>query len=277
MLWVLLDGVGHPEGAPPGGAWEQSLPVLEGLLATGQAVDARLGVDGLPQSATGQTAWLTGINTAQIMNRHYGPQPGPTLRRLLEESLPVRLARAEKRVELLNFYPPGYFSSVRKHGCIPQSILDAGRTLNPPGLPHVSPLLGLEHDLPLKATLAPEYLALESLHAQGLEAGNGARVLDLALLDLWLSDRIGHLGATPIPPEVLEGAKRYLRHLNAFLGGVLESGCPFIITSDHGNFEDLSLRTHTYARVPLLSWGLELAVCSDIAAGGRAIAGLFGL
>ena len=272
MLWILLDGVGHPSDAPPGSAWEQPLPVLEGLLSTGKAVDARLGVDGLPQSATGQTSWLTGVNAAKVMGRHYGPQPGPTLLKLLEEALPVRLARAGKRVELLNFYPAGYLTDVRKHGCVPQSVLNAARKLNPDSLPHISPLLGLEHNLPLNATQS-----LEQIHAQGFETGNAARGLDLALLDLWLSDRIGHLGATPTPADVLEGAKRYLRHLNAFLEGVLASNCPVIVSSDHGNFEDLSLRTHTYARVPLLTWGLELPECTDIAAGGKAIAGLFDL
>ncbi len=272
MLWILLDGIGHPSDAPPGNAWEQPLPVLEGLLATGQTLDARLGVDGLPQSATGQTSWLCGVNAAQVMGRHYGPQPGPTLLGLLEECLPVRLARAGRRVELLNFYPPGYLSSAHKHGCVPQSVLNATRKVNPDGLPHLSPLLGLEYDLPLSATQS-----LESLRAQGLEAGNTAQRLDLALLDLWFSDRIGHLGATPTPPDVQGGAGRYLRHLDAFLSGVLASNCPVILSSDHGNFEDLSLRTHTYARVPLLSWGLELPECADIAAGGRAIAGLFGV
>ena len=272
MLWILLDGIGHPSDAPPSSAWEQSLPVLERLLSTGQAVDARLEVDGLPQSATGQTSWLTGVNAAKVMERHYGPQPGPTLLKLLEDGLPVRLARAGKRVELLNFYPAGYLIGVRKHGCVPQSVLNAGKTLNPDGLPHVSPLLGLEHNLPLRATGL-----LEQIHAQGFEVGNAARGLDLALLDLWLSDRIGHLGATPVPADVLEGARRYLRHLDAFLEGVLASNCPVIVSSDHGNFEDLTVRTHTYARVPLLSWGLELPVCADIAVGGRAIAGLFRL
>ena len=246
--------------------------MLERLLKTGQAMDARLGVDGLPQSATGQTSWLCGLNAAQVMGRHYGPQPGPTLLKLLEDALPVRLARAGKSVELLNYYPAGYLTHVRKHGCVPQSVLSAGKKLNPDGLPRISPLLGLEHDLPLSATHS-----LENLHAQGFEVGAAARDLDLALLDLWLSDRIGHLGGTPTNPDVQEGARLYLRHLDAFLSGVVASNCPVILSSDHGNFEDLTVRTHTYARVPLLSWGLELPVCADIAAGGRAIAGLFGL
>ena len=276
MLWILLDGVGHPDDAPPGSVWEQNLPSFELLLQSGQALDARLGVDGLPQSGTGQTSWLCGVNAAKVMNRHYGPQPGPTLLKLLAECLPVRLARAGGRVELLNFYPPGYFagmgkSGVRKHGCIPQSVLGAGRKLNPDGFPHISPVLGLEYGAPFAATHS-----LEHLHAQGLEAGHAAGGLDLGLLDLWLSDTLGHLGATPTPPDVLEGAKRYMRYLDAFLSGVLESGCPFVVSSDHGNFEDLSLRTHTYARVPLLSHGLELPLCADIAEGGQAIAELFG-
>jgi hypothetical protein len=162
-------------------------------------------------------------------------------------------------------------SGVRKHGCIPQSVLGAGRKLNPDGFPPISPILGLEYNPPFVAIHS-----LEQLRAQGREAGHAARGLDLGLLDLWLSDTLGHLGGTPTNPDVQGGARRYMRHLDAFLGGVLESGCAFVVSSDHGNFEDLSLRTHTYARVPLLSHGLELPLCADIAEGGRAIAALFG-
>src|SRR4051794_31593689 len=32
--------------------------------------DTRLGIDGLPQSATGQTAMLTGVNAAALIGRH---------------------------------------------------------------------------------------------------------------------------------------------------------------------------------------------------------------
>ena len=40
-----------------------------------RAIDARLGVEGLPQSGTGQAALFTGVNAPRLAGRHYGPYP----------------------------------------------------------------------------------------------------------------------------------------------------------------------------------------------------------
>nr|WP_183987760.1 metalloenzyme domain protein [Deinobacterium chartae] len=246
-----------------GSVWEQPLPTLEALLARGLRLDARLGVAGLPQSGTGQTAWLSGVNAAAHMGRHYGPWPGPSLKPLLEESTPVRLARAGGRVALLNDYPEGYFRPGRRHGCVPYSALAAGLELNPAGLPSVSPLLGLDYQAPW-APLAHE----DDLRRQGERVARATRELDLALIDLWLSDHLGHLGQTSVPQAVLQAGRAYLRRLEAFVSGLLEGGGELVLSSDHGNLEDLSTGSHTYANVPLLASHLELPPLTDIARAG---------
>ena len=41
----------------------------------------------------------------------------------------------------------------------------------------------------------------------------------------------------------------------------------FLVTSDHGNFEDIGIKTHTFAPVPLVAVGhgaLEFAEVSDL-------------
>ncbi len=50
---------------------------FEGERATLLALDATLGVEGLPQSATGQAVLLTGINIPKEIGYHYGPKPNP--------------------------------------------------------------------------------------------------------------------------------------------------------------------------------------------------------
>src|SRR5204862_5361459 len=47
--------------------------------------DARLGVDGLPQSATGQATIITGENAPARLGRHLSAFPGGSLRPLLRE------------------------------------------------------------------------------------------------------------------------------------------------------------------------------------------------
>ena len=44
------------------------------------ALDASLEVEGLPQSATGQTTLFTGVNAAAAVGRHVSAFPGPRLR-----------------------------------------------------------------------------------------------------------------------------------------------------------------------------------------------------
>lgn len=276
MIWLALDGVGHPNDALPGSPWEADLPTLRPLVNAGQAIDARLGFAGLPQSATGQTSWLTGRNAATVMHGHYGPRPGPTLRPLLAESLPARLARSGGRIELLNFYAPAYFGRTARgrnpHGCFPLSALLAGRALNPPGWPLVSPPLGLDFSAPWTA-----HTSLDELRHLGERVGEGAGNADLLLLDLWFSDFLGHQGGPGERPDLHAAARAYLERLDALLEGLLSVGTQVILSADHGNFENLTVKSHTLARVPFAGANLTLPPVQDIAEGGRAIAGLFGL
>ncbi|PYE51858.1 metalloenzyme domain protein [Deinococcus yavapaiensis] len=272
LIWLALDGVGHPADAPLGSPWEADLPTLRPFVEEGQPLDATLGVPGLPQSATGQTTWLTGENAVEVMGEHFGPRPGPTLRPLLERALPARLAKAGARVELLNFFPPAYFQRSRfQHGCFPLSVLLAGRTLDPPGFPLVPPTLGLDFEAPWR----PSNL-LDDVRREGERVALASGEADLLILDLWFSDLLGHAGR-PVPNEALDAAGRaYLGRLDAFLSGLLSKGASVVLSSDHGNFENLRVKTHTLARVPFASTR-SLPACHDIVDGGRAVAALLGV
>lgn len=273
LVWLALDGVGHPSDAPPGSPWETDLPTLRPFIDAGLALDATLGVPGLPQSATGQTCWLTGRDAVHVMGEHYGPLPGPTLQPLLMHSLPVRLVQAGARTDILNFYPPGYFERPKvRHGCFPQSFLDAGRPLNPPGLPSISPLLGMQYTAPWGVTNK-----LDDVRRLGGLVGQAAANHDLLVLDLWFSDFLGHAGRDPLPPHLPEAARAYLTRLDALLAGLLQSGARVVLSSDHGNFENLHVKSHTTARVPFAGVGMDLKAPSTTVDGGRVIAGWFGL
>ena len=280
LIWLALDGVGHPADAPDSGPWETELPTLRPFVDAGLALDATLGVPGLPQSATGQTCWLTGQDGVAAMHGHFGPQPGPTLRRMLDEaSLPVRLAQTGRRAALLNFYPPGYFAAQQerpRHGCFPYSFLAAGLSLNPSGLPLLSPTLGLDYRAPWTATDS-----LDDWRRRG-EAVAAVRGYDLLVFDAWFSDLLGHEGRS-VPPEGLHAAAGgYLRRLDALLDGLLRAGASVVLSSDHGNFEDLNVKSHTTARVPFAASGVSLklpggAQPTDVPQGGQVLQGLFGL
>src|SRR5262249_4601473 len=112
VVLVFVDGVGvGPRGPqnPLDGAGspffdlfagEPLAPARDGHAAL---TDARLGVEGLPQSATGQATIITGENAPARLGHHLSAFPGGSLRPLLaERSLFRRLAARGLRVRHAN-------------------------------------------------------------------------------------------------------------------------------------------------------------------------------
>ena len=101
IVLLFLDGVGlgrkDPDTNPFFAAslprWESLLGEMPHLgkknLSTAKAVlvpaNATLGVEGLPQSGTGQTAIFTGVNAPREIGRHFGPFPTTDLKPVIEE------------------------------------------------------------------------------------------------------------------------------------------------------------------------------------------------
>ena len=74
------------------------------------AIDATLGVPGLPQSGTGQAAIFTGVNGAKKFGRHFGPHPPMILRQVIEEkNIFSQLMKRGKSVVFANAYPQRFF------------------------------------------------------------------------------------------------------------------------------------------------------------------------
>lgn len=271
LLFVFLDGVGL--GAPDpatnpfvaaatpflcellGGPLDRTRPPLESGDTLFRPLDATLGVPGLPQSATGQTALLTGINGAQIMQRHYGPWPGPTLKRLLDGGTLFHDGRRRGGSRLANAYPPGYFLSLQR-GRMRENVpvyaaRAAGLTL--PTLADYRDGLALAADITgaYFAELDPELTPLTPT-AAGARLAQLAAATPFTFFDFWASDRTGHRAG-------LGEAVALVERLDAFLGGVMTevagSGVTVLITSDHGNLDEIGNRRHTFAPVPLIVHG----------------------
>lgn len=231
---------------------------LETETATLLAMDAGLGVPGLPQSASGQATLLTGKNVPASLGFHYGPKPNRAIAEiLLNGNIFSVLARSGYRVALLNAYPPSFFSSVfngrRLLSAIPLALTYAGVSLK------------TEEDLLAGRALSADFTGLGWKERFGLEEAlllepyqAGARLadlaseLDFAFFEFWLSDYAGH-------GQDMETACNLLELLDGVLCGLIEawderSGL-ILITSDHGNLEDLSTRRHTSNPVPALLIG----------------------
>ena len=94
ILFVFLDGVGLAPPGPDNPLSTVPMPhlrellggplVLDGVVQIANlhysALDACLGVPGLPQSATGQTALFTGLNAPALVGDHVSAHPTAPLR-----------------------------------------------------------------------------------------------------------------------------------------------------------------------------------------------------
>jgi len=151
VLFLFLDGVGlgpdDPQVNPFAAA---NLPNFSELLngrrlvagsapwdgdrASLRAVDALLGVDGSPQSATGQAALLTGRNVPALVGEHYGPKPNQAVAGIVRaDNLFKQVVQRGGSAALLNGYPPRYFQSIesghRLYSSIPLAATAAGLEL----------------------------------------------------------------------------------------------------------------------------------------------------
>jgi len=231
---------------------------FEGPRASLVALDAGLGVTGLPQSATGQSVLLTGINIPGEIGYHYGPKPNQAVAAYLQNgTLFSQIEANGRKTALLNAYPPRYFEAIhngrRLYSAVPLAVTNAGLKLKTAADLRSGSALSAD----FTAQGWHEHLNLPEIpiltpHQAGNQLGNLAAKHDFSFFEYWLSDYAGH-------QQDMAQAINLLQAFDQVLGGLLEiwddSSGLVLITSDHGNLEDLSTRRHTHNPVPALTIG----------------------
>jgi hypothetical protein len=229
---------------------------FHGERATLLAVDPAVGVSGLPQSATGQAILMTGINIPAELGYHYGPKPNPEVAAYLKEAtLFSRFTKEGKKAALLNAYPPRYFHGIdsgkRLYSSIPLSVVNAGLPLFRHDDFFAGRALSADFTGEGWRTMLgyPDAPVMDPPHA-GRRLGDLAKKYDFALFEYWASDYAGH-------KQEMDNAIHLMEAFDGVLGGLTEAWDDglILVTSDHGNMEDLSTRRHTDADVPALVIG----------------------
>jgi len=282
FLLLFVDGVGLATAGPDNPLSTVPMPALVGALGGGLtieragtvraglalvALDAALGVDGLPQSATGQTALFTGVNAPALLGRHVSAFLGPRLAALLtEHSLLARACRAGRSATFANPYTPRYFREVgegrRRHSATTLAALAA--------VADGAPLRSLDDLAAGRACTWDVCRDHFSSYAPGVEAvsaetaGRDLSALaaehDLTLWETFMTDLAGHgrWGWT---------ASEALTRLDGLLAGLLAArpdDLTILLTSDHGNLEAAGSRSHTANPVPLVAIGPEAGAFADL-------------
>jgi len=245
----------------------ESAPFV-GEHATLLAIDPNVGVDGLPQSATGQAMLVTGKNVSAAIGYHYGPKPNPAVaEHLKDETIFSKCVEAGKKAALLNAYPPRYFDGIDsgKHiySSIPMAVTNAGLSLFTDQDYYEGRALSADFTGEgWRAFLGfPDAPVLDA-HQAGRKLATLAMEYDFSLFEYWASDYAGHkqqmetaIGLMETFDGVLGGIEEERGTLRHSSGQANKDELLVVMTSDHGNMEDLSTRKHTDAMVPALVVG----------------------
>jgi hypothetical protein len=270
ILMLFVDGVGLAPASADNPFAAVRTPALESLLGGSLTsdqerveddlvllpLDATLGVDGLPQSATGQASLFTGRNGAARLGRHQTGLPGPRMRELVEEEgLLLRARRAGLDATFANAYSQDYLRDLQAGRRRP-SVTTCAAMAAGVELPMVDDLRrdhAVSWDYCRDHFGAGTESGIESIPAP--VAGSHLVLIagrhDLTVHESFLTDLAGHLKRGVSPSEAVV-------RLDGVIAGI-EAHRPedvtWILTSDHGNLEDTSQGSHTRNPVPLLAVG----------------------
>lgn len=276
FYFIFWDGVGYGKNNPTVNPFfAAKLPTFETLfdgklpslsfkkfssdVVSLSPVNTTLRVAGLPQSGTGQCAMMTGVNAAKHIGKHFGPHPYSTLVPIIKEkNLFVRLQQMNKTFFFANGYPKRYldylFGPKGKIPTIALAYLSAGKSLNT----HVD----IQNRQAISADISgsrwgelghPEVPMIHPAEAGKLFYELGKKV-DLIFFEYFVTDHAGH-------SQEMRTAIEMLERMDGFLNGILRrfdySNDIIFIISDHGNVENLSVKTHTRNPVPLIVIGKQ--------------------
>jgi len=264
VLLFFIDGLGIGKRGPfnpfdnlsdtdPLAIFQDEPPavLLDGIVVP---TDANLGVEGRPQSASGQTTILTGVNAPQLLGYHKQGFPNQALLEIIRENSIFKqlLFAGISPVTFANAYTERFFLERPRWISATTAAVEAA-------------------DLKFRTVadlLRGEAVFMDFTNKVLIERGeqvtvrtpaDAAQVLaDISamnrftLYEYFITDKVGHA-------QDMEQAKVILPQLAGFIRELLcrldLDRITVILTSDHGNIEDLSVRNHTLHQVPTIIWG----------------------
>lgn len=268
VLLFFIDGIGvGPSDPGVNPLASDARPVLRltagdlprseraGAPEVAHGIDASLGVRGLPQSATGQTAILTGVNAPAALGHHASGLPGPTLKGILREhSLLKAIAERGRSATFLNAFGPRFFDGdpkLRRLSATTLATMAAGVPLR--DWEDLTAGRAVVHDLTHWRMRDYGFdLPYRSPEEAGAILAREAMRVDFSLFEYFETDRAAHA-------QDREAADRCLSDLSIALETVLGEAdlreLLVLVVSDHGNLEDLRVKTHTANPAFFAAWG----------------------
>ncbi|MBI3894144.1 MAG: alkaline phosphatase family protein [Candidatus Wallbacteria bacterium] len=269
VLFVFVDGVGLGRKDPGINPFARArLRVLdnfsggektEPLAFDGRvvALDATMGMEGRPQSATGQTALLTGLNAARENGGHLMGFTNSLLRGLLaEHSVLRRLRERGRKAIFANAFRPIFFlmpPALQRRRLSATTVAALAAALPLRTVAEIPIGEALYHDFTNRGLLAEGHdLPLRSPQEAARALASLASRNDFVLYEYFQTDKAGHAQDWDRAIEVLEQLDQFLETL---LDNLDLAETTVLLASDHGNVEDLSHGGHTLNPALGMAWG----------------------
>ena len=256
VVFLFIDGVGLRSPASDNPINAEVCPTLCRLFERHcKPIDACLGVEGVPQSATGQATMFTGVNCSEAIGRHCEGFPGPALRKIIEEdNLFLELRNRSKRVRFADAYLVESADELKARRF--KSVTTVMALTTPETITTVEDLSedrALMQDLTRETIqdaypdipVVPPQRAAEHLFRLAL-------VNDFTLYEFFQTDVSGHSMDYARACAVL---RVYDRFLAALVRCTEAAGITLVMTADHGNIEAIGERGHTRNPVPFVVSG----------------------
>jgi hypothetical protein len=232
---------------------DQPRTLFDGIVVP---TDSRLGIEGRPQSASGQTTILTGVNAAAAVGYHKQGFPNKALLEIINEhSIFKQLNQSGvKPITFANAYTSRFFNERPRWVSATTAAVEAAsmkfRTVE-----------DLQNDSAVFMDYTNRLLIERGEDVRERTEHEAAVVLAklvsqhrFTLYEYFITDKVGHAQDMELAKKVLTSLALLIRELLNLLD--LEH-TTVILTSDHGNIEDLSSRNHTLHAVPTIVWGAQ--------------------
>lgn len=232
---------------------EPPTPFLDGIVVP---TDPRLGIEGRPQSASGQTTILTGVNAPAAVGYHKQGFPNQALLEIIRNHSIFRqlVDAGVQPVTFANAYTSRFFNERPRWVSATTAAVEAAglrfRTID-----------DVKNDAAVFMDYTNRYLIGIGEDVAERSEAQAATVLShivaenrFTLYEYFITDKVGHAQDMDAARTVLTSLALLIRELLIKLD--LER-TTVILSSDHGNIEDLSIRNHTLHAVPTIIWGAQ--------------------